>query len=213
MACRRSTAMNCTSCRRESPRRRQHRAIAAGTGLGEALLHNVDGRFVPSPSEGGHSDFPARTEREIDVLRHLVRRFGRASVEHVVSGRGLVNLHEVTHDGPCPALDRRDLPDAPAIISTAALERRCPSCLEALGLFIEAYGAEAGNPRCERWRPAVSLSAAASHEDSAALADGRFLHAFREKAPFEDMLRRMPVKVILNDQVALVGAAICAASL
>ena len=71
--------------------------IAAGTGLGEALLHNVDGRFVPSPSEGGHADFAARTEREIALLRDLTARYGRADVEHVVSGRGLINIHRATH--------------------------------------------------------------------------------------------------------------------
>ena len=71
--------------------------IAAGTGLGEALLHNVDGRFVPSPSEGGHADFAARSERDIDVLRALIARAGRAEVEGVLSGPGLVNLHRVTH--------------------------------------------------------------------------------------------------------------------
>ena len=60
--------------------------IAAGTGLGEALLHLVDGRFIPSPCEGGHADFAARTERDITVLRALVQRYKRASVEHVVSG-------------------------------------------------------------------------------------------------------------------------------
>src|SRR5262249_37081285 len=62
--------------------------IAAGTGLGEALLHNVDGRFIPSPSEAGHADFPARTEREIALVRDLTARYGRAEIEHVVSGRG-----------------------------------------------------------------------------------------------------------------------------
>lgn len=188
--------------------------VAAGTGLGEALLHNVNGRFIPSPSEAGHSDFPARTEREIDVLRHLVRRFGRASVEHVVSGPGLVNLHEVTHNGPCPALDRRDHPDAPAIISKAALEGLCSSCMEALGLFIEAYGAEAGNVALRTVATGgVFVAGGIARKILPALADGRFLRAFHEKAPFEAMLRRMPVKVILNDQVGLVGAAIYAASL
>jgi glucokinase len=63
--------------------------IAAGTGLGEALLHSIDGRFVPSPSEGGHADFSARTEREIALVRDLTVRYGRADVEHVISGRGL----------------------------------------------------------------------------------------------------------------------------
>src|SRR5580765_5726875 len=78
--------------------------IAAGTGLGQALLHNVDGRFVPSASEGGHADFAARTEREIALVRDLTARYGRADVEHVVSGRGFFNLHPVAHHGqPCLA--------------------------------------------------------------------------------------------------------------
>ncbi|PYR28373.1 MAG: hypothetical protein DMF92_14320 [Acidobacteria bacterium] len=77
--------------------------IAAGTGLGEALLHYVDGRFIPSPSEGGHADFAARTERDIVLLRDLIGRYGRAEVERVVSGPGLTNVHRVTHRGPCAA--------------------------------------------------------------------------------------------------------------
>ena len=88
----------------EASRAATWRSIAAGTGLGEALLHNVDGRFVPSPSEGGHADFPARTEREIAVLRDLTERFGRADVEHVVSGSGTLNIHRVTHTQPCLAI-------------------------------------------------------------------------------------------------------------
>ena len=71
--------------------------MAAGTGLGIALLHHVDGRFIPSPSEGGHADFAARTEREIALLRDLTARFGRAEVEQVVSGPGIVNIHRVAH--------------------------------------------------------------------------------------------------------------------
>src|SRR6476646_2634318 len=77
--------------------------IAAGTGLGEALLHDIDGRLVPSASEGGHADFAARTEREIVLLRNLTARYGRADVEHVISGRGLVNIHRVCHATPCVA--------------------------------------------------------------------------------------------------------------
>lgn len=185
--------------------------LAAGTGLGEALLHNVEGQFIPSPSEAGHSDFPARSEREIVVLRHLIRRFGRACVEDVVSGPGLVNLHEVTHDASCPALPRRDHPDAPAIISTAALERSCLSCVEALELFVDAYGAEAGNLALRTVATAgVFVGGGIARKIMPALTDGRFLRAFTDKAPFEDMLRKMPVKVILNGQVALLGAAVYA---
>src|SRR5207245_8800074 len=116
--------------------------IAAGTGLGEALLHNHAGRFIPSPSEGGHADFAARNEREIELMRVLTSRFGRAEVERVLSGPGLVNLHRVSHaDRPCVALDDPARPDAPAVISAAALARRCAGCVEALEMFVDAYGA------------------------------------------------------------------------
>ena len=88
--------------------------IASGTGLGEATLHRVDGRFVAAASEGGHADFAARTEREIVLLRDLTRRFGRAEVEHVVSGRGLVNIHRTTHEQPCLVVTDLESLDAPA---------------------------------------------------------------------------------------------------
>ena len=73
--------------------------IAAGTGLGEAYLHRTGGRLVPMPSEGGHADFAARTDREIDLLRMLRKEYGRAEVEHVLSGPGLLNIHRFTHHG------------------------------------------------------------------------------------------------------------------
>jgi glucokinase len=189
--------------------------IAAGTGLGEAWLHNVSGRFIPSASEGGHADFAARTEREIDVLRDLIRRFGRAEVESVVSGPGLVNLHRVTHVAPCRAVHESDAPDAPAAISASALEGRCPACLEALELFVDAYGAEAGNLALRSLATAgVFVGGGIAPKILPAFADGRFIRAFCDKAArFRDMLSKIPVKVILDDEAGLLGAAVCAASL
>ena len=81
--------------------------IAAGTGLGEALLHRVGGRLIPSPTEGGHADFAPRTADEIALLGHLVTRFGRADYEHVISGPGLSNIHRFTHPDGCPACGLR----------------------------------------------------------------------------------------------------------
>jgi glucokinase len=190
--------------------------IAAGTGLGVALLHNVNGRLVPSPSESGHADFAARTEREIVLLRGLTQRFGRVSVEHVVSGRGLQNLHRLTHPRPCLVLqgDAEGDPEAPAVISKAAAERSCPGCVEAFDVFVEAYGAEAGNLALRSVSTGgVFVGGGIAPKILAALEDGRFLGAFSRKPPFEAMLRRMPVKVILNDQVGLLGAAVFAATL
>ncbi|MGB7218520.1 MAG: glucokinase, partial [Vicinamibacterales bacterium] len=114
--------------------------IAAGTGLGQALLHNVGGRLVPSPSEGGRADFAARTEREIALLRDLISRQGRAAVEDVVSGPGLVNIHRMTHGTTaCAAAIDLGRADAPATISRAALEQRCRGCIDTLDVFVGAY--------------------------------------------------------------------------
>ena len=189
--------------------------IAAGTGLGESILHAIDGRLVPVASEGGHADFAARTEREIDVLRDLMQRFGHAPVEQVVSGRGLVNLHRVTHAGPCPAVEDQDAPGAPAAIVHAALERRCRGCVDALGMFVDAYGAEAGNLALRAMATGgVFVGGGIAPKILPALLDGRFVKAFADKAPpFHDMLAKIPVKVILNDEAALLGAAVRGAAI
>lgn len=188
--------------------------IAAGTGLGEALLHNVDGRFIPSASEGGHADFAARTEREMTVVRALTERYGRVEVERVVSGRGLSNIHRVVHHGACAAgIDPDDL-DSPAAISSAALTKRCAGCVETLDLFIEAYGAEAGNHALRSVATGgVFIGGGIAPKILSALEAGPFLAAFRAKTPLEPLLTAIPVKVILNAEAGLLGAAVHAAEL
>ena len=188
--------------------------IAAGTGLGEALLHNIDGRFVPSPSEGGHADFPARTEREIALMRDLTKRYGRADMEHVVSGRGFVNIHRVAHANACDAGVDLDDPDAPARITAAAFERRCAGCVETLDLFVDAYGAEAGNLALRTVATGgVFVGGGIAPKILSALTDGSFMRAFRAKQPLDAMLAAMPVKVILNAETGLLGAAVYGAGL
>jgi glucokinase len=186
--------------------------IAAGTGLGEALLHNVDGRFIPSPSEGGHADFAARTPREIELLQELIRMYGRAEYEHVVSGIGLVNLFRFTHRGPCPAVrEPLDAAAIPPALSASAMAGQCPSCVEALNLFIAAYGAEAGNLGLRSVATAgVYLGGGIAPKILPALETGAFIDAFRDKAPMTDLLATMPVYVILNPHAGLLGAAVVA---
>jgi glucokinase len=187
--------------------------IAAGTGLGQALLHNVDGRFVPSASEAGHADFAARTEREIALVRDLTTRYGRADVEHVVSGRGFVNIHRVAHQQPCRADVDLESPGAPAAISTAALERTCPGCIETLELFVEAYGAESGNLALRTVSTGgLYIGGGIAPKILPAMTTGAFMRAFLAKPPLDAMLLGMPVKVILNAEVGLLGAAVFAAS-
>ncbi len=186
--------------------------IAAGTGLGQALLHWVSDRFVPSASEGGHADFAARTEREIVLMRDLTTRYGRADVEHVVSGRGFANLHRVAHREPCRAGVDPESADAPALISSAALERRCPGCVEVLDMFVEAYGAEAGNLALRTVSTGgLFVGGGIAPKILPALTTGAFMRTFLAKPPLDGMLTKMPVKIILNPEAGLLGAAVFAA--
>jgi len=188
--------------------------IAAGTGLGQALLHNVDGRFVPSASEGGHADFAARTEREFVLVRDVTARYGRTDVEHVVSGRGLVNIHRVAHQQPCRAAIDLEAPGAPAAISAAAMERSCPGCVETLDLFVEAYGAESGNLALRTVSTGgLFIGGGIAPKILPAMTTGAFMRAFRAKPPLEAILSAMPVKIILNADAGLLGAAVFAAGL
>jgi len=189
--------------------------IAAGTGLGEACLHRVNGTLRPLSSEGGHADFAARTDREIELLILMRRAHGRAAVEDVLSGQGLVNLHRVTHDGhECDSIRGLDPIAAPAGITRAGLEGRCPGCVEALGMFVSAYGAEAGNLALRGVATSgVFVGGGIAPKILPALQDGRFIQAFRAKGPMTELVSRIPVKVILNAEAGLLGAAVYAQSL
>jgi glucokinase len=189
--------------------------IAAGTGLGEAYLHRVDDRITPVPSEGGHADFAARTEREFDLVRMLRARRGRAEVEDVLSGPGLLNLHRFTHaTAPCRVIASLDAPDAAARLTRSALERQCPGCCDALDMFVEAFGAEAGNLALRGVATGgVFVGGGIAPKILPALTRGTFMDAFRAKGNMAGLLGRMPVKIILNAQAALLGAAVHAQGL
>ena len=186
--------------------------IAAGTGVNEVLIHHVDGRFVPAASEAGHADWAARSERDMVMLKALVARYGRAEVEHVVSGLGLRNIHRVTHQTPCLAVLSADDVDAPAKMSQAAMARRCAGCVESLSLFVEAYGAEAGNLALRGLATGgVFIGGGIAPKILPLLTDGQFMRAFLDKGEFRGLLTQVPVKVILNAEAGLIGAAVAAA--
>jgi glucokinase len=204
--------------------------IAAGTGLGEALLLNLDGRFRPAASEGGHADWGARTPREIEMLTMLTRVYGRCSVEHVICGPGLVNVYQFTHDAfgsrtlitpaayvpahTCAGVGTvADPADLPAAISRSALEKRCAACVEALQLFVAAYGAEAGNLALRMMATAgVYVGGGIAPKILAALESGAFVDAFRAKEPLSAFVATIPIAVILNSEAGLLGAAVHANS-
>jgi glucokinase len=200
--------------------------IAAGTGLGEALLLNVDGRFVPGATEGGHADWGARTPREIEMLAAITRIYGRCSVEHILCGPGLVNIYSFLHDAwgtrnfltpaalvparTCDAVGRVDDPaDLPAAISKAGLEGRCAICRETLQMFVAAYGAEAGNLALRTTATAgVYVGGGIAPKILPAIKTGSFIDAFRAKEPMSDFVATIPVAVILNAEAGLLGAAV-----
>jgi glucokinase len=200
--------------------------IAAGTGLGEAFLHNLEDRFVPGASEGGHADWGARTPREIELLSTLVRIYGRCSVEHVICGPGLVNIYQFTHDSfgsrtfitpaalvparTCAGVGTVDDPaDLPAAISRSALEQRCAQCEEALEMFVAAYGAEAGNLALRAVATAgVYVGGGIAPKILPALETGAFVDAFRAKEPLSAFVATIPIAVILNSEAGLLGAAV-----
>lgn len=189
--------------------------IAAGTGLGQAYLHRVEGRLRPLPSEGGHADLAARTDAEIDFVRMIREETGRAAVEDVLSGPGLVNLHRFTHRArACGAARNEDTSELPAAISKAGLDGSCSHCVDTLAMFVSAYGAEAGNLALRGVATSgLFVGGGIAPKILPALQDGRFIDAFRAKGVMTELVSAMPVKVILNPQAGLLGAAVAAQQL
>ena len=190
--------------------------IAPGTGLGEAGLHRVGGRLIPMPSEGGHADFAARTPREREFAAAFAADRGRVSLEDVVSGPGLVNLHAFTHRAAVCAGGR--LPDdrggRPATVTANALAGTCPACTETLRLFVSALGAAAGNLALRTLATAgVYIGGGIVPNLLPAVQAGGFLDAFADKPPMRALLERVPVRVILERHPALLGAAVAAREL
>jgi len=193
--------------------------IAAGTGLGMALLPRVGDGWVPVPSEGGHADFAPRNEEEIELLRHLRERFGRVSIERVLSGPGLAGIYGYLRDvhgvPETPrvreALGRGDDPARVIGESGQAApgsEARCDLCARCLGIFAAVYGATAGNLALTGTATGgVWLGGGIAPKILARLQDGLFQQTFVAKGRFVPFLERIPVRVIRNDTTAMRGAA------
>ena len=183
--------------------------MAAGTGLGTALLPKIAGRFVPVASEGGHTDFAARTADEQRLHAALTRTYGRAELERVVSGQGIVNIFRFVYPHQCETLT--PLPDAdqlPAAISRNALEARCESCRRVLEFFVTVYGAAAGNLALTVLATGgMYLGGGIAPRIIEAMRWPAFVEAFLAKPPMDALLARIPVKVILNPAAGLIGAA------
>ncbi len=190
--------------------------IAPGTGLGEAFLTREGSGYRAHPSEGGHADFAPTDELQLGLLRHLLDRFGHASYERVCSGRGLPNVYgylkEIGHAEEPPWLAEKlaAAEDPTPIIVEAASDPEVPRelCVAALDVFVCVLGAQAGNLALTVVATGgVFLGGGIPPRILPFLERGCFMEAFGRKGRFSELLGRVPVHVILNPKVALVGAA------
>ena len=188
--------------------------IAAGTGLGEALLIWNGKSHLPIPSEGGHCDFAPRTDQEIALFHYLRRTLkGRVSFERVVSGLGIKNVYAFLRDDqgmeePEWLRDRLANEDPNAVIGSAAEDGSSPIAHEAMQLFTAAYGAESGNLALKVLATGgIYLGGGIAPKILKTLQSGPFLDAFLDKGRLSPLLEATPVRVILDDTCALLGAA------
>jgi glucokinase len=192
--------------------------IAAGTGLGEAGLCRAGDRLQPFGTEGGHTDFSPGSELEIELLRYLKANHTHVSWERVVSGPGLVTLHDFLcrqHAAPPPGWLQAEMQsgDPAAAITTAAQSGRDAQCVATLELFVHLYGVEAGNLALKIMATGgFYIGGGIAPKILASLAGGSFMAAFCAKGRMRPLLEQMPVRVILNDRTALFGPAIVAAA-
>jgi len=193
--------------------------IAAGTGLGEAGLYWDGQRHWPFASEGGHADFSPHSDLEIALLEYLRKRFGHASWERVVSGPGLVNLHDFlcAHRGvavPAWLHDEMAAGDAAAAISRAALDERDAVCADALDLFVHLYGVEAGNHALKIMATGgIYIGGGIAPRILDKIKGPLFMQGLLSKGRMRPLLEGMPVRVILNDRSALYGPALYLAAM
>jgi glucokinase len=196
--------------------------LGAGTGLGESFLIPSGFDYRVCATEGGHADFAPRSALEFELLEYLksLHKTDRISVERVVSGRGIVATYKFLRDrgdiAESPEIAKvvrsnEPDPDPAAVIAQAALESKDLLCQKTMEIFVEAYGAEAGNLSL-KLLPYGGLYVAGGIAPKILplLQDGRFLAAFKHKGRMSPLLEQMPVRVVLNSQVGLLGAVLYA---
>lgn len=191
--------------------------IAAGTGLGEAGLFWDGHRHNPFATEGGHASFSASDEQEMGLLKYLQQRYGHVSWERIVSGMGIRDIHQflrLHHEVATPTWLAEEIQqgDMAAVIAQAALDKKDAVCVETMSMFVRLYAAEAGNLALKiMCRGGLYIGGGIAPKILPLLQSRDFLEAFLFKGRMSSLLASVPVKVILNDRVALFGPALLAA--
>jgi len=190
--------------------------IAPGTGLGEAIFTWDGSRYIPVPSEGGHTDFAPISEIELDLFAFLKKRYGHVSYDLICSGRGLPRLYDFIkerfqlEEPDWLTEELANAEDRAPVIVNAALDKskQCETCKKTLQMFISILGAEAGNLALKGLTTGgMYLGGGIPPRILPFLQEDTFIKSFTNKGRMSYLLNDIPVKVILNPKAALIGAA------
>jgi glucokinase len=188
--------------------------ISAGTGLGEGILFWDGKQHVPSPSEGGHAEFGPRNHLEMELFNYLSDRFDHVSYERILSGEGLFHIYQFLKESkrfglePSWLSEKMKGEDPAHVISETASLKKNKLCLKALDLFTSIYGAAAGNLALQVMAVGgVFIGGGIAPKIIWKLKDGTFMKAFKDKGRLSHIVVHIPVKVIMNEKTALLGAA------
>jgi glucokinase len=189
--------------------------IAAGTGLGEAILHWDGKDYTPIATEGGHCDFAPQNSQQDRLLAYLRRLYpGHVSCERILSGPGFSHLYDFLAESgfaqPCPAIPDTDVGsglDRNALISRLGIDGEDTLCREAVRLFVEVYGAETGNLALKALATGgVFIGGGIGPKIRPMLESGEFIQAFTAKGRFQSLLSKISVKLAINPRTPLLGA-------
>jgi len=189
--------------------------VSAGSGLGEAGLYWDGFRHHPFACEGGHTEFAPKNDVEIELLQYLMKKYGHqhVSYERILSGPGVRNVYEFLRDRSKeeePAWLKEQLasaPDVPALISELALTRKTPICDRTLSIFVSVFGSEAGNCALKFMGTGGIYVAGIAGKIVAKMKEPAFMESFLDKGRMKSLLEAVPVKIVLNDDSGLIGAA------
>src|SRR5882724_8773151 len=188
--------------------------ISARTGLGVAGLYWDGFRHHPFACEGGHADFAPRNELEMELLGYLQKKYGRISCERILSGPGIKNIYDFLRDTKKedePQWLREQMsgaPDPPALISQIALENKSSICDRTLSIFVSIYGAETGNCALHFMATGgIFIGGSIAAKIVPKMKDPIFMQSFLNKGRMKALLEDMPVKIVLNDDSGIIGAA------
>ncbi len=188
--------------------------VSARTGLGVAGLYWDGRRHHPFACEGGHTNFAPRNELEEELLRYLRKKYTRVSYERIASGPGIKNVYDFLREtGMAEEPDwlkaqMHDAVDAPALISRLASEGKTAICDQAMSMFVSVYGAHAGDCALTFMSTGgIFIGGSIAAKNLAKMRDPVFMESFLDKGRMSELLKDMPLKVVLNDDAGILGAA------